>query len=617
MENNSLFDDNKSKMTENLFLEFDHVSKQEWIELAIKDLKGQDFEKRLVTKSTEGFSLLPFYTEEDSATFSWLKSYNSLINPPSDLPGMSPRIWHNAVNIDTSDLKTASEEIQMVLDNGADALVLELAGKIDFDLLLKDVLPQYIQIWLKPLAFDTAIMEDFFEWYGKKGLKSEELSGGLLWDSFSQAFDHEEDKNTLKQEVSTIHSLSQSYPNFKGICFDAAIYHNAGGNAVQEIGYSLALAVDILDGLTEEGFTAEAVFSNCFLKVAVGSNYFMEMAKLKTFRIAFHQLSFLYEVELNPVSLPVFAETSLWSKSSLDPYNNIIRNTSEAMSAILGGCNTLQVHPHDKAFHKPDNFSKRMARNISSILKEESYFDKVIDPTAGSYYIESLINNLYHGSIKLLKETEGVGGWWSSYQKHILQESIRQVRKEKHNQLSTRKTIQVGVNQYVDPKSFPEHNSAIKEEEYQLKGFSMGQPFLEMKARMNGFFKENPQFQKVSLLPLGPFAKPRIEFARNFFEAAGFEVNELKLEKEISGIVDKGMQDQGATLVLCGSDEDYADKALHIAKAFNNKGKLLVLAGYPEEMVVSLIDEGLKNFIHLKTNVIETVFQLTEDLRSL
>jgi len=603
-------------MTENLFNEFPHASKQEWIELATKDLKGQDFEQKLITKSIEGFPILPFYTDEDSATFSWLQSYNNLTSAPSDVPGMSPRIWHNAVSISTDDIKAAAEEIKFVLDNGADALVLEVEGKIDYHNLLKDVLPQYIQIWLKPTNFKIADLEDFFEWFSHKGLRNADLSGGLIWDSFSQAFLSKIDKEVILNEAHQIHKITQSYPNFKGICLDAAVYHNAGGHAVHEIGYNLALAIDVLDSFTEAGLSANGFFSNFFVKTAMGSNYFMELAKVKTFRIAFHQLSALYDLNINPVEISVFAETSKWTKSALDPYNNIIRNTSEAMAAIIGGCNTLQVHPHDSGYHQPDTFSKRMARNISSILSEESYFDKVLDPSAGSYYVESLINNLYQDSLSLLKEIESLGGWWAAYQKHILQESIRQVRKAKHSQLSSRKAVQVGVNSYVNASDTSEVKfTAVQEEEYQLKPNSLSDPFIELKAYTDAFFKDFPKHNEVKLLALSPQARPRIEFSRNFFETAGFKVNETK--DGFDEIAEVGLNSNESILVLCGTDEDYEKKAVQLAKVLGNVPKKLVLAGYPQDLVTPLIDAGLKTFIHLKTNVTETIFQITEDLKSI
>ncbi|KEO74801.1 methylmalonyl-CoA mutase family protein [Anditalea andensis] len=603
-------------MTENLFNEFPHASKQEWIELATKDLNGQDFERRLITKNVEGFSDYPFYTAEDIAAFSWLQSYNNMSSKPSDLPGMPPRIWHNAVIISVTDLKTAVEEIQFVLDNGADAIVLELEGKVDFHALLKNVLPQYIQIWIKPTRYEPTVLEDFFSWYRHKDIKNTALYGGFLWDFFSQALTYPLEYEAIIHDIHHIHDISRIYPNFKGLCLDASVYHHAGGHAVQDVGYSLALAVDILDSMTARGIAAVDFFKNFFVKSAVGTHYFMELAKIKTLRIAFHQLSKIYEVDIAPADIFIFAETSMWSKSALDPYNNIIRNTSEAMAAIIGGCNTLLVHPHDSAYHQPDTFSKRMARNVSSILKEESYFDKVIDPSAGSYYVSSLINNLYQDALQLLKDTETLGGWWAAYQKHILQETIRQVRKTKHGYLSTRKIIQVGVNQYVNASEDTALEFIMpKEEEYQLYPHTLSDPYIEMKINMEVFFRNFPQYKQIRLLALSPGARPRTEFAKNFFETAGFVVNESKGDFNVLGKTALSIGEH--ILVLCGTDEDYEKQAVQVTKTMQNSGKLLILAGYPDDLVTALIESGLRTFIHLKTNVTETILQLTEDLKCL
>src|SRR5690606_15287967 len=170
--------------------------------------------------------------------------------------------------------------------------------------------------------------------------------------------------------------------------------------------------------LTERGADAVSIFKDLFIKSAVGSNYFMEIAKLKTFRTAMHQIADLHKVDLQYSNVHLFTTTSQWSQTGMGPYNNLVRNTTEAMSAILGGCNTLFIRPHNSFAQNPDAFSKRMARNVSSILKEECYFDKVIDPAAGSYYVESLMASLYKHAIQLLKKAEDKGGWYQLYLQH-------------------------------------------------------------------------------------------------------------------------------------------------------------------------------------------------------
>jgi methylmalonyl-CoA mutase len=603
-------------MTDKLFEEFSPVTKQEWIEQATQDLKGQDFTKKLITSAIEGFSVFPFYTSEDLNNTSWLKPYQNQVQQPSELPGFSPRLWFNAVSIQTADVKQAAEEIKFVLDNGADALVLEIDGELDFHQLLKDVLPQYIQIWLKPSGNAPEAVKSFLEWFTHKGLRPNDLSGGVLWSSYNRAFHNQADKKELDREVLAIHELTKAFPKFKGICLDSAVYHNNGAHAVQETAFPINLAIDILDVLTENGGSAEEFFADSFLRTACGTNYFMELAKLKAMRIAYQKLASLYQVDVSPSDLEIYAETSLWAHSPIDPYNNMLRNTTAAMSAILGGCNTLQVHPHNVSFQQPDTFSKRMARNISSILKEESYLDKIIDPAAGSYYLENLTVSIFDQAMALVKQTEDSGGWWKSYEKHLIQAAVRETRKNKFAALASRKVTQVGVNQYANAnEEIPAGFEEIKEEEYQLLPHSYSYPYLRLRKQVASEISADPRLKEVFILALGINSKPRVSFASSFFEAAGFKTSSSKVVQDEKEALEVAGENTSKILVIAGSDEEYASYAAQIGKGLN--GKVAVLAGYPAELVETLMENGITHFIHLKTDLIAASEQLLEDAKKL
>ncbi|WP_143961914.1 methylmalonyl-CoA mutase family protein [Litoribacter populi] len=597
-----------------LFEEFSPVSKQEWIEQATKDLKGEDFEKKLITRAIEGFSVFPFYTQDDLGGVEWLKAYQNKLNTPSEIPGMSPRIWGNVASIDTTDVTKANNEIKAVLENGADALVLEINSEVDFKALLKDVLPQYIQIWLKLSRLDSAIIKAFIDWFESKGLRSAELSGGVIANDFEQIVSLKGGKEAYFSSVGESFKLTLSYPNFKGICIDASLYHNSGGHAVEEIGFGLSQTIDVLDELTNAGADVSSVFDNMFLRVSSGVNYFMEIAKFRTFRVAMHKLAGLYAVELDPASFQIFAETSLWAQSPIDPYNNLLRNTTASMSAILGGCNALQIHSHNLSLQQPDNFSKRMARNISNILKEESYFDKVLDPVAGSYYLENLTSTLFAESMKLVKQTEENGGWWASLEKGIVQTAVKETRKTKFASLSNRKQVMVGVNQYVNQAEkvnfdFPE----IEETEKELKSFSFCYPIVQMRKRVQKAFANSNSHLKVEVLPLGGNPKPRVGFTQGFFEAAGFELSVADTSLDASTAIEKAKNSDARFIVFAGADEDYEHMTAEIAKAMRQESKILVLAGYPAAQIETLLSSGIQHYIHLKTDLIATIDQLLDE----
>ncbi|HLW20865.1 MAG TPA: methylmalonyl-CoA mutase family protein [Cyclobacteriaceae bacterium] len=454
-------------MKDKKFQDFPKADKQAWIDQATKDLKGDDFEKQLVSMAIEGFPVFPYYAVEDTKETQWIKTNDNRINPASDIPGNPPRYWTNAVEVAHEDPVVLNEEIKLVLQNGADGLILSLSEKTDLDTIFKDVLFPYISIWIKPTEKPYTSLKFFSDWLQLQGLEPNAIHGGVLWDGLAKGFQQPIQLDVQLDRIYNIHRLFEAFPNFRSICLDTTIYANSGGSSVQQIGYGLAALVELWDGLTERGAGAEELYSNLFIFTAVGSDYFMEIAKLKTLRIALSHLAELYHVNLPPEEVKLFSVSSKWNKSAQEPYNNLLRNTTEAMSAILGGCNVLFVEPHDKYSQVPDAFSKRMARNISNILKEEAHFDKVIDPAAGSYFVENLIEKLYTEAFTSLKAIEAEGGWWQAYANHLIQEDIRKMRRKKiarHAEERFRKPgpITEGIDQH----------EAFIEEGYQLRSIS-------------------------------------------------------------------------------------------------------------------------------------------------
>lgn len=460
-------------MKSKIFQNFSSTGKQTWVDQAKKDLKGGDFEKQLVSLAIEGFPIYPYYAEEDTVDTQWIKAYDNKVNRIQDIPGEPARHWVNAVEVAGADEGTINSEIKLALENGADGLILSPSRAMDLDKVFDGVLLSYISIWIKPSGETIPVLEAFASWIGRQDLEVSHLKGGILWDGLRAGFEQAIQIENQIDHITLIHRLFTQYPHFKSICLDSSVYPNAGGTAVQELGYGLAALVELWDGLTERGIQPEALFSDLFVLTGVGSDYFMEIAKLKTFRIALHQLASLYQVELSVEDINLFATTSRWSKSLDDPYNNLLRNTTEAMSAIIGGCNVLFVTPHDRNPNAPEVFSKRMARNISTILKEESYFDKATDPAAGSYYIENLVQSLYERSLRLLEEVESEGGWAKLYANHQIQGEVKAMRSLKFLQLIQGEIEKIGTAQQAADFVFPH----LSEEDYQLKSCSHFLPY--------------------------------------------------------------------------------------------------------------------------------------------
>lgn len=439
-------------MKNDLFGEFPKVSKSEWIEQVTVDLKGKDVKSLINSKLTEAIHLAPFYTLEERDPNELIHAYKDTMNPVPEISGASPRFWSNVAAFDGRDEKNTNLQILEALRQGADALLLHLDGDEDLELLLKDVAPQYIEIYIKPRHEPLVVLGKFLEWIESVSVDKDAIKGGFLSDNFADSLTNKSHKPKVVRCSADLLELTKPYPNFKALCLDTAIYHNAGADAVQEIGFAVAAYIDLLDELIKLGYDPAFLIHNTFIKSAVGEDFFKEIAKLRVTRILFHQLSMLYDAELAPEDVFIYAETSFWTKSALDLETNMLRNTTEAMAAILGGCNAVHILRHDvAASRKSTPFAQRMALNISNLLKEEAYLDKHLDPVAGSYYLEKLISGLSAKVKDKLIQIENLGGWWVEYQLGIIQKEVLEVRKTKIQEIASGEITKVGVNKFLSP----------------------------------------------------------------------------------------------------------------------------------------------------------------------
>jgi len=455
-------------MKENLFEEFPHITKEDWIRQAVRDLKGKDFEATLVKETSDGIKIAPFYTAEDVEKNGKQGSEKRSILPNPSVAGFSPRYWSNVFEVEAK--KTANNEILLALEKGADALLISLEGHENLDHLLHKVLPQYIQIFIVPGKNPYASLQHFLNWVKRNGFDSSEIQGGLLWDGFANTLREQEGKDKVIELAASLLEIAKELDQFKVFSIDSSVYHNAGASTVQELSYSFSAYIELLDELTERGVQAKEIFEKTLLKTAVGSDYFMEMAKIRTSRFLFHQLAKLYQVTIPMENIFIFSSTSFWTKSKIDVHTNMLRNTTEAMAALLGGCNALQVLPHDVVLGNSDSFSIRMARNISNILKEESYLDKVLDPIAGSYYLENLKNDLFAAVQSKLIEIENSGGWWKLYQSNVIQKAVKAIGEQKMVAIQNGTRTKIGVNKFTNPKEVFDKDNEIVDpaEDWQL-----------------------------------------------------------------------------------------------------------------------------------------------------
>jgi methylmalonyl-CoA mutase len=279
------------------------------------------------------------------------------------------------------------------------------------------------------------------------------------------------------------------------------------------------------------------------------------------------------------------------------------------MSSVIGGIDSMTVLPFNAVYEKTNDFSERIARNQQLVLKGESYFDKVIDPGAGSYFIENLTNSIIHEAWKLFLEVQEKGSYLDAFKQGFIQQKIKEEAAAKDMEIALRKRSILGTNQYPNAKevvsnmhenSFPENN-----EPGILSPYRGAMAFEKLRYKTDLYSRKNKR-PKAWMFTYGNLAmlKARSQFAANFFGCAGFEIIDNTGFTSIADGIAAAKKAKPEIVVICSSDEEYAEIALPVFESLK-KESIVVLAGHPADLVEKLKETGMTNFIHVKSNVLE------------
>ncbi|GAB3512605.1 methylmalonyl-CoA mutase family protein [Emticicia fontis] len=433
-------------MAKKFFDEFAESTKENWETQVLKDLKGKDFQETLVWNTPEGILTQPYYSEEDLATLPLQKIQQAQASKKTST-------WQNRPVVKFSQEKSTNSLVIDLFAKGADAVVIDFGEtdikQIDFIKLLDK-----IKLSDTPVYFQTSDNESLLESLSK--YIHYQPKGGLIYDSLGSFFTGKAKNNDSTWEsTKKLITYCTAYPAFTAITIRSDVFHNAGANAVQELAFTLASVTTYLDKLTGLGINIEQIVSKIEFSLAIGSNYFMEIAKIRSLRFLWSKILEAYQCPIT--TCQINCQTSDFYDSILDANTNMLRATTEAMSAVIGGCDSLTIHAYDAVFGKSYNeTSERIARNISVLLSDESYLGKSIDVSAGSYYIENLTNDLSAKAWELFLVVEKKGGIIQAFEEEFIQTEIQKAYQQKVEALQNGK-IMVGVNKYISPMDTPKH----------------------------------------------------------------------------------------------------------------------------------------------------------------
>ncbi|MDR1116006.1 MAG: methylmalonyl-CoA mutase small subunit [Tannerella sp.] len=617
---------------ETLFPEFPPVSAQQWTDKITADLKGVPFGKKMIWKTGEGFDINPFYCAEDVEGLATTTS----------LPGEFPYVrgtkicnsWLVRQDLDVTDCKAANGKARkLIAESGVTSLGFHLKGDdvnaANVALLLDGICPEKTELNFKTCNRKAVdLINILFVLFKTKDADLAECKGSIAYNPYKRSLiDGIVSGDEWVNEAVAVVRAGDALPGYRVLAVDACLLNDAGSYITQELGYALSWGNDLIAKLSEAGLPVETVAKKIKFNFGISSNYFMEIAKFRAARWLWAEIVKASQSACDcppddcdkdgfctcACRMKAHARTSAWNLTAFDAYVNLLRTQTETMSAALAGVDSITVLPYDKIFKTPDDFSERIARNQQLLLKEECHFDKVADPSAGSYYIETLTQSLADAAWKLFLDVEDKGGFAVAANSGEVQQAVNKSNKARREMVATRRLSLLGTNQYPNftetagnKIETPDGGCDCRNEEGAVTRLDFSRGASDFEA-LRLTTERSGRRPKVFMLTIGNLAMrlARSQFSSNFFACAGYEIiDNLGFETVKDGI-EAARAKKADLIVLCSSDDEYAAFAPEAFELTRDK-EIFVVAGAPACMD-DLKAAGINNFINVKSNVLETL----------
>ena len=608
-----------------LFSEFTSPTHQDWLDKIQVDLKGADFQKKLVWKTDEGFSVQPFYMKED------LENLSTIGSEPGEFPYVrgnkaDDNNWFVRQEICSESAAEANKKALEILGKGVDSL--------GFMVPAEQISAEYVQTLLNGIYCDCVelnfkvcpkhaleLAKVLVAYFAGKGYAPERIKASIDFDPIKGLIMKGKDTESLISTGKALIETVKDYPDFKVISVNGSALSDSGAYIVQELGYSLAWGAEYLKRLADEGVSGSEIARRIKFNMGISTNYFMEIAKFRAARLLWSKIAGEYAgKDKEACKACIHAKTSFYNMTLFDSYVNLLRSQTETMSAAIAGVNSITVTPFDAAYEKPDDFSERIARNQQLLLKEESHFDKVVDPAGGSYYIEVLTDSLATEAWKIFLKVQEDGGIVEYAKNGLVQDDIIASDTKRHTLAAQSREFILGTNQFPNFIENSDGKAPMtccckckKEEDAPYKGIStsrLSSEFEELRLTTEKAKKQPVAF----MLTIGSLVmrQARAQFSCNFLASAGYKVVDNLGFNTIEEGVDAAVKAGADIVVICSSDEEYAQYAIPAYNYLAGRA-LFVVAGNPE-CAEELKAAGIENFIHVRVNQLETLKSFNQKL---
>lgn len=654
--------------------DFPPSSYDEWRAAAEALLKGAPFEKRMIARSPEGLTIQPIYRAEDAAAVSrgaslpgsgdfarGARPEGYLAEPwevAQELSEAEPRAFNKTL---LDELGRGQTAVNAIVDLDGSVEGLRLRNASDLAAAFEGVEPTAVSLHFQAGLSGIAVQAALLAWLEGEGVSFESIRGSQNIDPvgvLAATGKLPASLDALLDELSCLAKYNASrMPGFSAVGVDAFPYHNAGATAVEELAAALATGTFYLRQLTARGVPIHDAARQIRFTLPVGGDFFMEVAKFRAARRLWSRIVRSLGGSEQASAMKIHARTGLFNKTRRDPYVNLLRASTEALSAALGGVDSFCVGAFDETLREPSAFARRIARNTQIILQEECNLREVVDPAGGCWYVESLADALGREVWKAFQGIEKEGGIVPSLQSGALQARVSKKLKERRRQLGERRASLIGTNKYpnLSEDKLEESASRKRNKESDTKSDSIPFPIaldadalpklaraaasgasltailasLRTETRAGETCEPLPATRlaaeyealrdaaealqaktghgpKIFLANLGPLRrhKARADFTRDFFAVGGFDIVASPGLESAEAAADAVAASEAPIAVICGHDDDYAARLLDTLRAIRARvpSVKLVLAGAPGEREAEYRAAGLDDFISIKSD---------------
>lgn len=638
-----------------LFSDFEPPTADDWLAAATDAQKGAPFD-RLRTQTPEGLTLEPIYNAGDADhlphlnTFPGFTPYVRGTTPlttrsagwlaAQQLPYATPTELNNALR---NDLSRGQNAVYIVIDavtargadpDGNDVKVDEIGGDgtsiatvSDFRRIFSEVDADNLPIILETGGAVTALPVLLIA-----ALENKPIHGALLNDPIGYLMTTGTLPASVDDYMDQMATLARwtkdNQPDLRTIAVSTQTMQNAGANAVQEIGVALATAVYYIRALLERGLTINAIATQMTVSMATGANFFMEVAKLRAMRLLWAQVIKAFGGDTDAQKIHLHTQNARINLTQHDPYVNMLRVTLETLAGAIGQADSIHADAFDVLHDKPDEFSRRIARNLHTILQEEAYINRVVDPVGGSYYVEYLTDQLARESWRYFQTIEETGGILDALRAGQIQSDVEPIRQARTDALAQRRDVLVGTNQYANPtestlpvseqnpsliaekrratvNAFRQDHAGDRKNHPEIRaagdiegmiqsarvGATLGdlqrailqgqapltvtpltttrlaEPFEQLRATAKHYHQQNGHPPRIYCANVGTLAthKARTDFTVGFFEVGGFDVLADDSHTDADSAATAALSSGAPIVVICSTDAIYQDAVPVIA----------------------------------------------------